>query len=104
MNPATMNWHTLFPGFFNEDGSSKTDESALSPPQVEFADVGCGYGGLLGTLLPFALCIISDHELTDFRFLSRPIRIAERDLLDFDWMGFLMKSVDSWRAFFLSPN
>jgi tRNA (guanine-N7-)-methyltransferase len=44
VSPETMNWHPHFPQFFNEDGSSKTE----TVPKVEFADIGCGYGGLLG--------------------------------------------------------
>lgn len=42
-----MDWRTLFPAFFPE----KTDtEETLETKRVkvEFADIGCGYGGLLG--------------------------------------------------------
>lgn len=39
-----MNWHKHYPHFFKPDGSP-----AGPAAQVEFADIGCGYGGLLGT-------------------------------------------------------
>ncbi|GLH10470.1 tRNA (guanine-N(7)-)-methyltransferase [Gryllus bimaculatus] len=38
-NPQEMKWNSLYPKFFNEETSCR---------KVEFADVGCGYGGLLG--------------------------------------------------------
>lgn len=52
-----MNWSELYPEHFppltassdrhddNGDGDNKPKQ------QVEFADVGCGYGGLLGTCI-----------------------------------------------------
>lgn len=40
--PDDMDWSTLYPSFFKD---SKNDK-------VEFADIGCGYGGLLVTLSP----------------------------------------------------
>ena len=47
VSPDAMDWRTLFPAFF----PAKTDiaenlETKCS--KVEFADIGCGYGGLLG--------------------------------------------------------
>ena len=38
-----MDWSLLYPQHFN----SQSEENE-SPKQVEFADIGCGYGGLLG--------------------------------------------------------
>ena len=41
-----MDWSCHFPDFFAPEpakNSSETDQ-----PCVEFADIGCGYGGLLG--------------------------------------------------------
>lgn len=38
-----MDWASLFPTFFPPDAPPGTP-----PARVEFADVGCGYGGLLG--------------------------------------------------------
>ena len=51
-----MDWSALYPGFFptNGDGSVQTagtaEKASSHCPQsrVEFADIGCGYGGLLG--------------------------------------------------------
>ncbi|CAH0381904.1 unnamed protein product [Bemisia tabaci] len=42
--PAVMDWGSLYPAFFNNP-KDKTK-------QVEFADLGCGYGGLLVALSP----------------------------------------------------
>ena len=42
-----MDWRTLFPAFFpekNDDGERTVNKTS----KVEFADIGCGYGGLLG--------------------------------------------------------
>jgi len=54
-----MDWSTLYPDFFpsktNCSGSTDVNEKADSDdvrPRVEFADVGCGYGGLLVSLAP----------------------------------------------------
>lgn len=44
IKPELMNWSTLYPQYFtNNEQTQKC---------VEFADVGCGYGGLLVTLSP----------------------------------------------------
>lgn len=40
--PEEMDWSELYPHFF-------TDSSEKETPRVEFADIGCGYGGLLGS-------------------------------------------------------
>lgn len=53
-----MDWTELYPDFFTGNPSEK------EAPRVEFADIGCGYGGLLGsyvadltfTARSFALC------------------------------------------------
>lgn len=39
-----MDWSELYPHFFPGNPSEE------KPQQVEFADIGCGYGGLLGDL------------------------------------------------------
>ncbi|KAL3058426.1 tRNA (guanine-N(7)-)-methyltransferase [Gymnodraco acuticeps] len=44
--PEEMNWSELYSGYFADHPSEK------KPPQVEFADIGCGYGGLLVELSP----------------------------------------------------
>lgn len=43
LTPALMDWTPLYPAYF-EDSSEASDENKS---KVEFADVGCGYGGLL---------------------------------------------------------
>lgn len=56
--PEEMDWSELYPDFFTGNPSEK------EAPRVEFADIGCGYGGLLGsyvadltfTARSFALC------------------------------------------------
>lgn len=40
-----MDWSELYPHFFPGTPSEK------ETPQIEFADIGCGYGGLLGDLI-----------------------------------------------------
>lgn len=37
-----MDWRSLFPNYFPSNGNNGIEK------QVEFLDVGCGYGGLLG--------------------------------------------------------
>ncbi|KAG7218485.1 hypothetical protein INR49_009362 [Caranx melampygus] len=45
--PEEMDWSKLYPHFFT--GEQRETETA---PRVEFADIGCGYGGLLVELSP----------------------------------------------------
>lgn len=45
--PEEMDWSELYPHFFT--GSSSSEKGT---PRVEFADIGCGYGGLLVELSP----------------------------------------------------
>ncbi|XP_046424403.1 tRNA (guanine-N(7)-)-methyltransferase isoform X4 [Neodiprion fabricii] len=46
--PRCMDWGQLYDAYFHDP----KNEGTKSPPskQVEFADIGCGYGGLLVTL------------------------------------------------------
>ena len=51
VSPDEMDWRTLFPAFYPEKddkGTCKTTDERSA--KVEFADIGCGYGGLLGNL------------------------------------------------------
>ena len=53
-----MDWSTLFPEFFPTPEQTKkhddpTGQMKDTKHQVEFADIGCGYGGLLGTKVQF---------------------------------------------------
>ena len=40
-----MNWNQFFPSFFPLNTVSTRDDK-----QVDFLDIGCGYGGLLGII------------------------------------------------------
>jgi hypothetical protein len=40
-----MDWSELYPQFFTENGSNDKEKK-----MIEFADIGCGYGGLLGKI------------------------------------------------------
>ncbi|KAL7989809.1 hypothetical protein Chor_012475, partial [Crotalus horridus] len=57
--PEEMDWSALYPEFFapltndNWNNDPKNMEERIKPRyQVEFADIGCGYGGLLVALSP----------------------------------------------------
>lgn len=53
--PEEMDWAELYPHFFKESSSDSEQTS-----KVEFADIGCGYGGLLvelSTLFPDQLML-----------------------------------------------
>lgn len=47
VKPDCMDWSELYPQFFTENGSNDKEKK-----MVEFADIGCGYGGLLVQLSP----------------------------------------------------
>ena len=48
VSPDAMDWRTLFPAFFPEKDDNG-EHTVCKTSRVEFADIGCGYGGLLGT-------------------------------------------------------
>lgn len=53
--PEEMDWSELYPHFFKQNSSDPAET-----PKVEFADIGCGYGGLLvelSTLFPDQLML-----------------------------------------------
>ena len=51
VSPDEMDWRTLFPAFYPEKDDKGTGKMAdKGSAKVEFADIGCGYGGLLGNL------------------------------------------------------
>lgn len=48
-----MDWSALYPSHFTSKTATERDREPLKSEdgkdaQVEFADIGCGYGGLLG--------------------------------------------------------
>lgn len=60
VKPEEMDWSELYPEFFAPPNQNKShddpkdEKEKHSGAQVEFADIGCGYGGLLGNMLaPF---------------------------------------------------
>jgi len=56
LRPSEMNWHPFYPGYYEEDGTSRTEGKM----RVEVLDIGCGYGGLLvslSTLYPDTLSL-----------------------------------------------
>lgn len=70
-----MDWSELYPEFFapltqnksHDDPKDKNEERAQA--QVEFADIGCGYGGLLGNTLTFSLR--QGEAMPGFCYLNR---------------------------------
>ncbi|KAI1891085.1 hypothetical protein AGOR_G00160270 [Albula goreensis] len=50
--PEEMDWSELYPKFFGGPHGRQDGPSAKGQAQVEFADIGCGYGGLLVELSP----------------------------------------------------
>lgn len=57
--PEEMDWSELYPEFFTpltkddqHDDPKDVEERTKPSSQVEFADIGCGYGGLLGNFIP----------------------------------------------------
>ncbi len=47
-----MDWSGLYPAYFSKkeikEGEQNQKRMKLDEKRVEFADIGCGYGGLLG--------------------------------------------------------
>jgi len=57
VSPDQMDWHQYYPAFFPSERELQWQDDLMdligsSLPQVEFADIGCGYGGLLVSLSP----------------------------------------------------
>ena len=58
VSPGSMDWGALYPAFFTPQSGTATDSNSHQEVQecskghqVEFADIGCGYGGLLGEFI-----------------------------------------------------
>ncbi|TNY19116.1 hypothetical protein DMC30DRAFT_418227, partial [Rhodotorula diobovata] len=51
-SPAQMDWSTHFPTYFAPPPSEGEGSPSLKGKKVEFADVGCGFGGLSISLAP----------------------------------------------------
>lgn len=58
VRPSDMDWHQYYPEFFTAPSTSDVENGIKQPnkpengKKVEFADIGCGYGGLLVDLSP----------------------------------------------------
>ena len=56
-SPSEMDWSKHFPAFVDVQAQASASATSASPPamtkQVEIADIGCGFGGLLVALSPF---------------------------------------------------
>ncbi|RSH95659.1 tRNA (guanine-N(7)-)-methyltransferase (tRNA(m7G46)-methyltransferase) [Saitozyma podzolica] len=67
-SPNDMDWSIHYPAYFSSLPASSTDiASGSSGKQVEWADVGCGFGGLLMDLAP---------KFPDILMLGMEIRVA----------------------------
>lgn len=58
-SPSDMDWSTHYPAFVqssNHDNGNDSNDANLQPKsltnQIEIADIGCGFGGLLVALSP----------------------------------------------------
>ncbi|XP_043667027.1 tRNA (guanine-N(7)-)-methyltransferase isoform X1 [Vespula pensylvanica] len=51
IKPDLMDWSTFFPRYFSNEEDDERNKDTVQK-RVEFADIGCGYGGLLVTLSP----------------------------------------------------
>ncbi|XP_076841036.1 tRNA (guanine-N(7)-)-methyltransferase isoform X2 [Brachyhypopomus gauderio] len=49
--PEEMDWSLLYPEYFSLLPEEKRKQLVKGTAQVEFADIGCGYGGLLDQLI-----------------------------------------------------
>ncbi|TPX33416.1 hypothetical protein SeMB42_g07486 [Synchytrium endobioticum] len=64
VTPEDHDWHAFYPAFF--PSPSATDVPLQHQKQVEFADIGCGYGGLMIALSPlFPDKLILGMEIRD---------------------------------------
>lgn len=61
IKPDLMNWNSLYPLHFSNNEQESREINSLQEC-VEFADIGCGYGGLLG-IYSLSLNIILVFEI-----------------------------------------
>jgi tRNA (guanine-N7-)-methyltransferase len=91
IHPSLMDWSTYYPGFFpsldkpmDVDGSGflppppldQLNKQTTDGPRVEFADIGCGYGGLsiaLAELYPDRLVLGMEIRVKVTEYVRRKI-------------------------------
>jgi len=70
-SPSAMDWSAHFPAFYTPQSSSTSQEDPGNfQKKVEFADIGCGFGGLLIALAPM---------FPDTLMLGMEIRVSVTD-------------------------
>ncbi|GAA6002756.1 tRNA (guanine46-N7)-methyltransferase [Rhodotorula paludigena] len=76
-SPAQMDWNTHFPTFFAPPPQEGEGSPSLKGKKVEFADVGCGFGGLsiaLAPLFPDTLMLGLEIRVQVTQYVSDKIR------------------------------
>ncbi|GAA6008416.1 hypothetical protein JCM11491_004467 [Sporobolomyces phaffii] len=76
-SPSTMDWSTHFPTFFSPPAAPGQGSINLKHKKVEFADVGCGFGGLsisLAPLFPETLMLGLEIRVQVTQYVSDKIR------------------------------
>ncbi|GAA6011555.1 hypothetical protein JCM10207_002657 [Rhodosporidiobolus poonsookiae] len=76
-SPAQMDWSTHFPTFFDPPATEGAGSGAGKGKKVEFADVGCGFGGLsisLAPLFPETLMLGLEIRVQVTQYVSDKIR------------------------------
>ncbi|BGP03372.1 tRNA guanine-N7-methyltransferase [Rhodotorula toruloides ATCC 204091] len=76
-SPAQMDWSTHFPAFFEPPTAEGQGSKNLKGKKVEFADVGCGFGGLsisLAPLFPETLMLGLEIRVQVTQYVSDKIR------------------------------
>ncbi|CAG8744653.1 14903_t:CDS:2, partial [Acaulospora morrowiae] len=116
-SPAFMDWSSHYPAFF----APRKDNQSPSQPQkkIEFADLGCGYGGLLvalSTLFPQTLMLGMEirvkveeyvRERIDALRLQHPGQYQNISIIRMNAMKFLPNFFEKGqlsKMFFLFPD
>ncbi|GAA5846723.1 hypothetical protein JCM9279_003428 [Rhodotorula babjevae] len=76
-SPEQMDWSTHFPTYFAQPPSEGEGSPSLKGKKVEFADVGCGFGGLsisLAPLFPDTLMLGLEIRVQVTQYVSDKIR------------------------------
>ncbi|GAA5905542.1 hypothetical protein JCM6882_004780 [Rhodosporidiobolus microsporus] len=77
LSPEHMDWSTHFPSFFDAPKEEGAGSGAGKGKKVEFADVGCGFGGLsinLAPLFPETLMLGLEIRVQVTQYVSDKIR------------------------------